>query len=103
MIREAKESKDDLTVVWLDLANVYGSITHALIYAALNHYHIFAHQGNDHFGDIQIRFKTPQITTQWQNLEEGNHNWPYNLPHPLHRGNEPPYNSCWERSQSSYD
>ena len=40
LIREAKAGKKDLTVVWLDLANAYGSIPHQLIYTALQHYHI---------------------------------------------------------------
>ena len=38
MIQEAKASKGDPTVVWLDLANVYGPIPHALIYATLDRY-----------------------------------------------------------------
>ncbi|KAH3768694.1 hypothetical protein DPMN_169913 [Dreissena polymorpha] len=29
-------SKKDLTVVWLDLANAFGSILHKLIYTALD-------------------------------------------------------------------
>lgn len=33
LIREAKESKGNLMVVWLDLANAYGSIPHDLINA----------------------------------------------------------------------
>ncbi len=70
----AKASKGNLTVVWLDLANAYGSIPHALIHAALDHYHIPRHiKGmiTSYFGRIQLRFKTAYFTTQWQSLEKG--------------------------------
>ena len=40
LIKEAKEMKGDLTVVWLDLANAYGTVPHKLIETALEHYHI---------------------------------------------------------------
>jgi hypothetical protein len=40
MIREAKDKKGDLTVVWLDLSNAYGSIPHALISTAMELYRI---------------------------------------------------------------
>ncbi|XP_030008310.1 uncharacterized protein LOC115431800 [Sphaeramia orbicularis] len=74
MIREAKANKGDLTVVWLDLANAYGSVPHALIHAALDHYRIPQHiKGmiTSYLGGIQLRFKTTHFTTQWQNLEKG--------------------------------
>ncbi|KAL0148227.1 hypothetical protein M9458_056459 [Cirrhinus mrigala] len=74
MIRETKASNGNLTVVWLDLANAYGSIPHALIHAALDHYLIPQHIKGmiiSYFGGIQLRFKTGHFTTQWQNLEKG--------------------------------
>ncbi|XP_066299893.1 uncharacterized protein [Branchiostoma lanceolatum] len=74
MIREAKTSRGDLTVVWLDLANAYGSIPHALIQVALDHYHVPAGvKGmiSSYFGGVQLRFRTTDFTTQWQNLEKG--------------------------------
>lgn len=40
LIQEAKRNKGDLTVVWLDLANAYGTIPHNLIDKALEYYHI---------------------------------------------------------------
>ena len=43
LIREAKESKGNLMVVWLDLANAYGLIPHGLIITAMEHYHIPHH------------------------------------------------------------
>ncbi|RXN24418.1 reverse transcriptase [Labeo rohita] len=55
-------------------ANAYGSIPHALIHAALDHYLIPQHIKGmiiSYFGGIQLRFKTGHFTTQWQNLEKG--------------------------------
>ncbi|RXN04865.1 hypothetical protein ROHU_009462 [Labeo rohita] len=101
MIRETKASNGNLTVVWLDLANAYGSIPHALIHAALDHYLIPQHIKGmiiSYFGRIQLRFKTGHFTTQWQNLEKGIVTGCTNLPHPLHHGNEPHNSSCWEGS-----
>lgn len=43
VVSEAKRGKKDLTVVWLDLANTYGTIPHMLILEALRYYHIPKH------------------------------------------------------------
>lgn len=43
MIPEARASKGNQTVVWLDLTHAYGSIPPSLISAALDHYHIPQH------------------------------------------------------------
>ncbi|KAL7876168.1 hypothetical protein AOLI_G00111310 [Acnodon oligacanthus] len=40
LIREARENKGDLVVLWLDLRNTYGSIPHKLVEEALRWYHI---------------------------------------------------------------
>jgi len=40
LIREAQEMKVEPVVLWLDLANAYGSIPHKLIEEALNPHHI---------------------------------------------------------------
>ncbi|XP_052268662.1 uncharacterized protein LOC127870041 [Dreissena polymorpha] len=74
IIREAKVNANDLTVVWLDLANAYGSIPHKLIEEAMKHYHIPEHiQGiiNGYFDGIQPRFSIGDQTTPWQRLEKG--------------------------------
>lgn len=39
-IQSARRSKADLHVVWLDLANVYGSVPHQLITFAVKFFHI---------------------------------------------------------------
>jgi len=40
LIRDAKIKKQDLTVVWIDLANAYGTVPHQLIDFALKHRHV---------------------------------------------------------------
>lgn len=40
LIREAHESRGDLAVLWLDLANAYASIPHKLIDLALHLHHV---------------------------------------------------------------
>ncbi|XP_052281306.1 uncharacterized protein LOC127878820 [Dreissena polymorpha] len=74
LIREAKVNKSDLTVVWLDLANAYGSIPHKLIESALQYYHIPEHiQGmiNAYFSGMKLRFMVGENMTAWQRLEKG--------------------------------
>ena len=64
----------NLTVVWLDLANAYGSILHQLIQAALKHYHIPAHASKlimDYYSNIHHRFSSQNFTTAWIALEKG--------------------------------
>ena len=38
--KRSQRDERDLTGVWLDLANAYGTVPHKLIEAALEHYHI---------------------------------------------------------------
>lgn len=54
LIRQAKAGRKVLTVVWLNLANAYGSIAHQLIYTALRHYHV-----DSHIQKIQKRKSSP--------------------------------------------
>jgi hypothetical protein len=74
LVSEAKINKKDLTVVWLDLANAYGTIPHMLIQEALNHYHIPEHCRDmirSYFSAIHLRFTVNNYTTTWQKLEKG--------------------------------
>ncbi|XP_052224084.1 uncharacterized protein LOC127839738 [Dreissena polymorpha] len=66
VIREARVNHDDLTVVWLDLDNAYGSIPHKLIEKALEQYHVPEHVCNlvkDYYTDIKLRFAVGDKTT----------------------------------------
>ncbi|XP_053395693.1 uncharacterized protein LOC128555904 [Mercenaria mercenaria] len=72
-IREAKVTSD-LTVVWLDLANAYGSLPHQLIEEAMKQYYIpELIQGimDEYFNGIQLRFAVGNRITSWQKLEKG--------------------------------
>ena len=40
LIKEAKTTKGDLTVLWLDLANAYGTVPHKLVDLILKKYHV---------------------------------------------------------------
>ena len=40
ILAEARESRDDLGVLWLDLANAYRSIPHKLVEEALKRHHV---------------------------------------------------------------
>ncbi len=74
MIHEARAKKGDLTVVWLDLANAYGSIPHNLIRTALKYYHNPDHikvMISSYLDGIKLRFKLKNYITQWQHLERG--------------------------------
>ncbi|XP_060067872.1 uncharacterized protein LOC132548065 [Ylistrum balloti] len=74
LIQEAKVNKTDLTVVWLDQANAYGTVPHMLIDEAIWHYHIPEHFRNlirSYFSGIQLRFTTKEFTTSWLELQKG--------------------------------
>ena len=73
-IREAKLNRKDLQVIWLDLANAYGSVPHDLIYKALDFFYVpEAVKGilAKYFGSVKMRFTTQKYTTNWQDLEIG--------------------------------
>ena len=74
LIREAKAEKKDLAVVWLDIANAYGSIPHSLIQLALRRAHVpeeVCKLVELYYADMKIRFTTKDFTTDWQRVEKG--------------------------------
>ena len=73
-IQEAKENHGDLAILWLDLANAYGSIPHKLVELTLKKYHIpqnVQHLLKQYFDGFYLRFTTRDFTTNWQRLEVG--------------------------------
>ena len=63
-----------LTVVWLDLANAYGSIPHQLIQEALKHYHVPEQTRSlirSYYSNIHLRCSCENYTTSWISLEKG--------------------------------
>lgn len=73
-IQKAKREKTDLHVVWLDLANTYGSVPHQLINYAMEFFHIPSCIKNivaSYFNDLQMCFSLQDFTTGCQRLEVG--------------------------------
>ena len=73
-IQRAKQEKSNLHVVWLDLANAYGSVPHKLIQFALEFFHVpeaITNLVSSYFSDFQMCFSLQEFTTGWQQLEVG--------------------------------
>src|SRR5215469_5308480 len=73
-IQRAKTNKTELHIIWLDLANAYGSVPHSLIWKALEMHHVpenIVSIIKCYFRDFKMRFTTPSFTTDWMNLEIG--------------------------------
>ena len=74
LIKEAKEGKKDLVVVWLDIANAYGTIPHSMIMQSLRKAHVpeeVCELVESYYSDVAIRFTTRNFTTEWQKVEQG--------------------------------
>ena len=73
-IQRAKREKTDLHVVWLDLANAYGSVPHQLINYALEFFHMppcVRKLVERYFRDLQMCFALQDFTTGWHQLQVG--------------------------------
>ena len=74
LLREAKENKGDLTVLWLDLANAYGSMPHKLVEEALMRHHVPPSVCDliaDYYKNFRQRACSSSVTSEWQTLEKG--------------------------------
>jgi len=70
--KEAQENNGDIVVIWLDLANAYGSVPHQLIQNTLHLYHVpvrFRQMLQHYFNGFTLKFSTRDITTDWHRLE----------------------------------
>ena len=73
-IQDAKKYKKDLSVVWLDLANAYGSVPHVLIEQAMEFFWIpepVRAMVRMYYDKFKMRYTTGSFTTEWQRLEVG--------------------------------
>ena len=73
-IQRAKKRRLSLYVVWLDLANAYGSVPHQLIWKSLETHHVPRHVVQiiqTYFDEFVMRFSTKTYTTKWVPLEVG--------------------------------
>ncbi|XP_049337547.1 uncharacterized protein LOC125802987 [Astyanax mexicanus] len=74
LIREARENRGDTAVIWLDLANAYGSIPHKLVSTALTTYHVPEKINEliwDYYSNFSLRFTSGSVTSAWHRLEKG--------------------------------
>ncbi|XP_062272394.1 LOW QUALITY PROTEIN: uncharacterized protein LOC133978067 [Scomber scombrus] len=74
LIREAHENRGDLAVLWLDLANAYGSIPHKLVELALDHHHVPSKIKDlilDYYNNFRLRVTSGSETSDWHRLGKG--------------------------------
>ena len=74
LLREAKEGRGDLVVLWLDFANAYGSIPHKLVEEALTRHHVPSRIRElilDYYNNFQMRISSGSVTSDWHRLERG--------------------------------
>lgn len=71
-IREACEGKGDLTVLWLNLANAYGSIPPNLIVLALQRHHVLSKIMDlilNYYSNFRLGVTAGLDTSDWHRLE----------------------------------
>ena len=66
-IPTAKIEKKDLHVIFLDLANAFGSVPYSLIWKAFDYFRVPVVRA--YFQDIRLCLSTAGFTTDWQKLE----------------------------------
>lgn len=73
-IQTAKKERRDLHVVFLDLANAFGSVPHEILWMAFNYFSVPNHITGlvkTYFQDLQFCVTAENTTTAWQHLEIG--------------------------------
>lgn len=74
LIREAHENRGDLVVLWLDLANAYGSIPHKLVELALHLHHVPSKIKDlimDYCNNFRMQVTSGSGTSDWHRIEKG--------------------------------
>ncbi len=74
LIREARENKYNLSVLWLDLANSYGSISHKLVQLTLTKHHVPTRVRDliaDYYNNFRMRTSSGAVTSGWHKIEIG--------------------------------
>ena len=70
--KKQRTKNENLSVIWLDVVNVYGSVRHRLIEKATENFWFSEELKNmliQYNNSICMRFSTDKFTTQWQRLE----------------------------------
>ena len=74
LLREAKENRGYLVVLWSDLANAYGSIPHKLVEEALRRHCVPAmicNLINNYYQNFKMRISSNSSWSEWHKLEKG--------------------------------
>ncbi len=74
LIREAHENRGDLVVLWLDLANAYGSIPHKLVKLALHLHHVPSKIKDlilDYYNNFRMRVTSGSETSDRHRIGKG--------------------------------
>lgn len=74
LIREAQEGDGDLAVLWLDLANAYGSVPHKLVETSLIRHHVPDMTRDlilNYYSCFNLRVNSGPITSAFHRLEKG--------------------------------
>ena len=67
-LQDAKRSRRQIYVVWVDLMNAYGRVPHNLILFALRHYHFpeqLVEYLHKYYDELLVRVKTKKWKTDW--------------------------------------
>lgn len=73
-VRDARTCRKNLAVIWLDLANAFGSVPHAAISFALRWYHLpetFVELIEAYYAGLYGRFSVQDWTSDWQKFSIG--------------------------------
>ena len=73
-IKHVKGEKGTVDVVWLDLANAYGSVPHAFIRYSMEFFWVpqsVVAMVEQYYNQFVMRFTTRSYTTEWQELQTG--------------------------------
>ena len=74
ILREAREGKGDLAVLWLDLGNAYGSIPHKLVEETLKRHHVPGKISElilGYYDNFQVRISSKILISDWHRVERG--------------------------------
>ncbi|KAJ3610372.1 hypothetical protein NHX12_022464 [Muraenolepis orangiensis] len=73
LIREARENKGNLSVLWLDLENAFGSIPHKLVQFTLTKHHVPSRCRDliADYSNFRMRVSSGAITSSWHKVEIG--------------------------------
>lgn len=73
LIREVRGGKGDLVVLWLDLANAFGSISHKLVVTTLDRHHVpnKIKDLNLNYYENGLRVTFGNSTSDWHQLKKG--------------------------------